>query len=152
MGREQIKANASLEAAELRTQRLTTTIKLTAATAATAVAIRSDAPGVIYFKTEGNDNVSGQDSGAVTATQSDVSGKFGVLVKLQPQLEAEEVVMIQTEDVTGLATGGVTVTRIGTDGISASGNIELAVECAGQDFNSQDLTLALDIVYKVKEI
>lgn len=104
-----------------------------------------DLPGVVYLKTEGKDDVTAQDSGAVTGAQTDASGQVGVLVKLPDA--ATEVTMVAAEDVAGNASGTFAVARI-ADGLTADGNIELQV--TGLDtLASVSPSFAIRVDYKV---
>jgi hypothetical protein len=142
-----IKSNSvSIENHDLSMRSLVIRCSVTANATPASKVHTTDLPGVVYLKTQGKDDVTAQESGAVTGTQTDASGQIGVLIKLPDA--ATEVTMLSVEDVAGNASGTLTVSRILTDGITAGGNIELQV--AGLDtMASVSPTIAIRVDYKV---
>lgn len=144
-----VQKNSTLEHQYLKLRRLVFDFSITANATPASKVHASDLPGVCFLRTQGKtaeaDAV--EDLSASFTTPDDEStgsSVFGVLIS---QLELiEKIYSIEVVEQTALSTS-LTVTSLGTRGLTAGGNIAFNIAGAGLRLDTESPVIRVEVTY-----
>lgn len=138
--------NSVLEDQSLKRKRLVFEFKITANATPASKVHSSDLPGVCVLSTEGKtaellaiEDISGESGYTAPVDNSSGDSVFDVLIKGSEIGSIKKVYSLSCTEQTALASS-VTLTKFGSNGLTAGGNISLEVAGAGLNLASESPT------------